>query len=98
MPVTTSVSTQEKPDTTVPSVSPTIYGDVNVDGFINVSDVVALNMYILSSGENKLSDVGIANADCVKDGGNKYFRQSFDYELCCDDCRGIAAWKIVFND
>lgn len=68
MPVTTSVSTQEKPDTTVPSVSPTIYGDVNVDGFINVSDVVALNMYILSSGENKLSDVGIANADCVKDG------------------------------
>ena len=31
MPVTTSVSTQEKPDTTVPSVSPTIYGDVNVD-------------------------------------------------------------------
>ena len=25
-------------------------------------------MYILSSEENKLSDVGIANADCVKDG------------------------------
>ena len=45
----------------------TKYGDVNVDGYINIADVVALNMYILDNESNALTAEGKANADCLRD-------------------------------
>lgn len=48
-------------------VSATKYGDVNLDEEINVSDVVAINLYILNQKKYPLEDKAIANADCVKD-------------------------------
>ncbi len=66
--VTTVKATDEGGDVTTPSgVEATRYGDVNVDGEINVADVVALNNYLLNTETNKLTDVGIMNADCVYD-------------------------------
>ncbi len=65
---TTTTSSSNENKLTVPSVSATKYGDTNLDGDINVADVVGLNMYLLNSNSNKLQNVGIANADCVRDG------------------------------
>ena len=45
----------------------TKYGDVNVDGYVNIADVVALNMYILDNESNALTAEGKANADCLRD-------------------------------
>jgi mannan endo-1,4-beta-mannosidase len=76
--VTTVVSTDEPDVTTtttelaeilVPEgVEATKYGDVNTDGKIMVSDIVSLNMFLLSPEKNPLSDVQIANSDCVRNG------------------------------
>ena len=49
------------------SVEASMYGDVNVDGEVTVSDVVKLNMYLLNNEQNPVSDQGLANADCVYD-------------------------------
>lgn len=43
-------------------------GDANVDGLVNVADIVALQMFFVSSEENPLTDVGMLNADCTGDG------------------------------
>lgn len=44
------------------------YGDVNVDGFVNSTDVVVLNKYLLSKTKYALvSDVALENANCVYD-------------------------------
>ena len=65
--VTTSAT--EPSENVVPSgVEATRYGDVNMDGDVNIADVVALNMYLLDPEVNKISDVAMANSDCVKDG------------------------------
>ena len=65
--VTTSAT--EPSENVVPSgVEATRYGDVNMDGDVNIADVVALNMYLLNPEVNKISDVAMANSDCVKDG------------------------------
>ena len=45
----------------------TMYGDVNTDGEVSISDVVKLNMYLLG-GDNELDTVQLANSDCVRDG------------------------------
>ncbi len=45
----------------------TMYGDVNTDGEVSISDVVKLNMYLLG-GDNELDAVQLANSDCVRDG------------------------------
>lgn len=63
-----------EPDTT-PTTEPvtedlpdgTMYGDVNLDQRVNVSDVVTLNMYLLNTEANALQPEGKANADCVRD-------------------------------
>lgn len=49
-------------------VAVTKYGDVNDDGEVNVSDIVAINMYNLASDTYELSAQGLANADVYKDG------------------------------
>lgn len=45
----------------------TLYGDVNVDGSVDVGDVVTLNMYILNPTGNALEAESLANADVVRD-------------------------------
>lgn len=61
-------STTESSGDIVPTdVEPTKYGDVNMDGTVNIADVVALNMYLLDKEINTLTAKGIANADCAKD-------------------------------
>ena len=63
---TTTVITSVKP-TNETNAKPTKYGDVNVDGSVNIADVVALNMYLLGGEDNNLSVVCIANADVLYD-------------------------------
>lgn len=63
--------TEDSTGDTLPSYTgdDVLYGDVNVDGKVNVSDVVALNKYILSPSENSLkNDVAYENADVAHDG------------------------------
>ncbi len=43
------------------------WGDVNVDGEVNVADVVKLNMFLLNSEVNEVSEQGYINANCVYD-------------------------------
>ena len=61
---TTIVTDIPQPDT-IPDGSK--YGDANLDDTINISDVVALNMYLLNSSDNSLSIESIANSDVVRD-------------------------------
>lgn len=65
----TSVTTNNNPatETTIDPTLVTMYGDVNTDKRVNVSDVVQINMYLLNKEANKLTDVQLANADCARD-------------------------------
>lgn len=45
----------------------TLYGDVNVDGVVNIIDVVLLARYIAQDNEVTVNAAGIANADCSYD-------------------------------
>ena len=45
-----------------------LYGDVNIDGNINIADVVTLNMYLLYPEVNKLNATAKENAQVVYDG------------------------------
>lgn len=65
---TTQTTTNDNPSPSVPSVNPTLYGDVDLDGTVVVSDAVLLNMYLLNPDKNAIKDIGLANADCVRDG------------------------------
>ncbi len=68
---TTSVTTTASVPSTDTSINidlVTQYGDVNLDTDVNIADIVKLNMYLLNSTANALSDVALANSDCVKDG------------------------------
>ena len=56
-PVTTTVTTPQKPDT--------LLGDVNTDSKVNTADLVLLIQYLL--GNKKLSKAGAANADLHAD-------------------------------
>lgn len=63
-----SEETTEPPETpTLDIPDGTLYGDVNVDGTVDVGDVVTLNMYILNPTGNALEADGMANADVVRD-------------------------------
>lgn len=44
------------------------WGDVNVDGTVDIADVVNLNLYLLNSEANEISEQGLVNADCMYDG------------------------------
>ena len=43
----------------------TLYGDVNLDGTVDVADVVALNTLLLGTGEFEV--LQLVNADCARD-------------------------------
>lgn len=45
-----------------------LYGDVNLDGKINIADVVSLNMYLLDPDVNKLNATAKENAQVAYDG------------------------------
>lgn len=66
----TTVTTENTPetDTTIDSSLATMYGDVNTDNTVDVSDVVQINMYLLNKADNGLDAVQLANSDCVRDG------------------------------
>ncbi len=68
---TNPVTTEKAPETTqTPTeVLPeaTMYGDVNLDGEVNVADIVSLNMYLLNNEANPITEQAKANADCLKD-------------------------------
>ncbi|MGN1403933.1 MAG: glycosyl hydrolase [Ruminococcus sp.] len=64
---TTTVSSDETTTTTTKTtgdVAPTLYGDINVDGRVDITDAVLLNKAV--AGQVKLSDQAAANADCYK--------------------------------
>ncbi|MGN1085642.1 MAG: cellulase family glycosylhydrolase [Porcipelethomonas sp.] len=67
---TTVTTTEDNPstDTTIDPTLVTMYGDVNSDQRVNVSDVVQINMYLLNKAVNNLTDVQLANGDCARDG------------------------------
>jgi hypothetical protein len=65
---TTNTKPSEDVDVTVPNgVEATLYGDVNVDGKVNVADVVNLNGFLLDASKSPVTEIGMANADCIRD-------------------------------
>lgn len=64
---TTEVSESGKNTaTTTSSVKPTLLGDVNVDGAVDVRDVTLMNQYIVKMSD--LTEQGYANGDVISDG------------------------------
>ncbi|MGN1085834.1 MAG: dockerin type I repeat-containing protein, partial [Porcipelethomonas sp.] len=62
-----TTTTAESAEILVPEgVTATKYGDVNTDGEVSVADVVSINMLLLSPEKNPLTDIQLANSDCVK--------------------------------
>ena len=76
--VTTTVSTTAVTTTTAPvtTVDPdevidwskVLYGDVNLDKDVSISDVVKLNLYLLNPVANKINATARENAQCLYDG------------------------------
>lgn len=65
---TVTTDNSSETDTTIDPTLVTMYGDVNSDQRVNVSDVVQINMYLLNKAVNNLTDVQLANGDCARDG------------------------------
>jgi len=68
-----SATTTKAPTTTVAGgtttttnagTSKVLYGDVNVDGKVNIADVVVLNKYLNDAKSYAITDQGKVNADC----------------------------------
>ena len=66
IPVASESSTKSQTSTTK---SDTLYGDVNTDGKIDISDVVALRRYLVDSDKFSITAKGIINADVQNVGG-----------------------------
>lgn len=81
-------ATEEVTQATIEFGTPTMLGDVNLDGVISASDVVVLNKYLISSSEYPLEGpVNYANADCITN-------QKLDLE----DSSAIANYVLgIFN-
>ncbi len=60
-----TTTTTEEPTTTEPELEATLYGDVNVDGSVDILDVLTLNKNLLAGAE--LDPVGALNADVDQD-------------------------------
>ncbi len=63
--VTTKVTTQDPDD--IIDWSKVLYGDVDLDGSVDVNDVVTLNMYLLDKTTTPLNATARENADCEYD-------------------------------
>ena len=64
---TTKVTTTTKPNkTTTTTTTISSYGDVNLDGMVDILDAVFLNKYLATL--IQFSDAQMANADCCQDG------------------------------
>lgn len=63
----TTATAETDTDTTEIIPEGTKYGDVNLDGSVAVSDIVALNLHLLSADKYPLNPEAKANADCVRD-------------------------------
>lgn len=66
-------TTEPTPTGETPTYDPELlknahWGDVNVDGSVDIADVVNLNLYLLNSEANEISEQGLVNADCMYDG------------------------------
>ena len=64
-PVTTTTTTDAPVVTTTTTTTPgtVLYGDANVNGVVNVADVVVLNKYLTDSTANPLTAQGLVNAE-----------------------------------
>ncbi len=62
----TSIDLLTELDTGDTELTATICGDVNLDGKVNIADVIRLNKYV--AGIVTLEDQQLANADCYADG------------------------------
>ena len=66
---TKKATTTTKPTTTTTApVKPTMAGDANCDGSINISDAVLIKCYIVNPGKYNIPAQGIANADVIGNG------------------------------
>jgi hypothetical protein len=63
---TTTATTTEDPDNVI-DWTKVLYGDVDLNGKIQVADVVTLNLYLLDTESNKLNATAKENADCEYD-------------------------------
>lgn len=61
----TTTTTLVRTDAAVNPTKASLYGDVNCDGYVNVTDALILHKYLLHKVE--LNDVQLANADCATD-------------------------------
>lgn len=62
-----STETTDKPTENPELLKNASWGDVNVDGRVNISDVVTLNLYLLNKKEHAVSEQGYVNANCLYD-------------------------------
>ena len=65
--VTIVTTTSNSTEITIDPDLVTMYGDINLDGDVSVSDVVKINLYLLNNVQYPLDEVQMANADCVRD-------------------------------
>ncbi|MDE5946155.1 MAG: glucosaminidase domain-containing protein [Oscillospiraceae bacterium] len=62
---TTTVTTTTTSSATTKKLKATLTGDANLDGKVDISDVIAIYAYIQDSSKNVISPQGIANADVL---------------------------------
>ena len=63
---TTTTTTTTTAETTTDADTDTNYGDVNLDGKVDIVDAIFLNKYLATL--IQFSDAQMANADCCQDG------------------------------
>ena len=64
----TTPTTMTTTTTTTVSKAPTLDGDANVDGKVDISDVVAVRRYVSNSAKFPLTETGMLNADILNRG------------------------------
>ncbi len=69
VPTTTKANTTTKPETTTTeALKPTLWGDANCDGKVEIADATLILQYLTNKDEYKLTDLGMLNADCANNG------------------------------
>ncbi len=65
---TTKAETTVTTATTTPILKPTLWGDANCDGRVEIADATLILQYLTNKDEYKLTDLGMLNADCANNG------------------------------